>query len=156
MKTPEQILSEIELLMTEYTNQKNLERIEQEQKSATVNEIIEYICDANGLTPSEIRSNTRQRRIVEPRQLLATLLKLGLLISYNEVGAIIGNFDHATVLHAIKQVSNRYSMYPIYRELVDNDIENLFPSEQVQNYIKARISNPHLDRNNSAAKLYQQ
>ena len=117
----------------------------------TPNEVAGHVAACCGVQPELIFTKTRKREIAEARQLLSTLLKFGLKLSAAQVGIMVGNFDHATVLHGINQVSIRYQVYPKYRDSVDNMIEHLFNADQ--EHIKARIIDPHLDRKHTYAKL---
>ena len=63
---------------------------------------------ATGIKPDSIRSNTRQREIVEARQIFCWLLRTNTDMSFNEIGQYASHrkMNHATVLYSVKMVEN--------------------------------------------------
>lgn len=57
-------------------------------------------------TGQSIRTITRKREVVEARQITMYVLKQRTNLSLAAIGAVCGNKDHSTVLHALKTVEN--------------------------------------------------
>lgn len=76
--------------------------IRYENKPITIEEIIEKVCTHYGLDESTIHTKTRKREIVQARQIAMYLAKKHTDHSSSKIGQLIGNRDHATVLHACK------------------------------------------------------
>jgi len=169
MKTPDEILSEhglepnpiddcilidypgIVRLMHEYADQF---RPKPQPEQPTPERIRQVIAQFHDLTDEQITMACNRPEIVEPRQLAMTLIKIGLGKSLAFTGVELGNFDHATVLNAIKRVHERYTCYNHYRIMVDSMISELFPSTDQQQYITDRIIDPHKDRRETAVKHF--
>jgi len=122
----------------------------------TPERIRSVIAQFHDLTDEQITMSCNRPEIVEPRQLAMTLIKIGLGKSLAFTGVELGNFDHATVLNAIKRVHERYTCYNHYRIMVDSLVAELFPSADQQQYITDRIIDPHKDRRNVLSKFTPQ
>lgn len=134
-----------------------MERIRKEQRDQQnqnkLNHILNTVALFHDIEPDMLKVKRRNRVIVEPRQLCFALIMFGLKMSCERVGEQMGQFDHVTVLYGIGKVSERYQAYKHYRSHVDEIIAILFSSDEIQQHIKARIIDPHLDRKHSYAKL---
>ena len=94
--------------------------------SARIKTIIEIVAEFYGLKPSDICKHTSDRRIIFARQLAQYLAYRRLQsggCSLAAVGVVTGNgkaYDHVTVRHSIKVVSNyKYTKrngHPVYPE----------------------------------------
>ena len=78
----------------------------QETKPITIETIISKVCEHYNLDESVIHSKTRKREVVQVRQIAMYLAKKHTEISASKIGMLIGNRDHATVLHACKIVKD--------------------------------------------------
>ena len=76
--------------------------IRYENKPISIEEIIEKVCAHYKLDESAIHTKTRKREIVQARQIAMYLAKKHTDHSSSKIGQLIGNRDHATVLHACK------------------------------------------------------
>lgn len=114
--------------------------------------ITHHICTVFGIDPNTVFSKTRKREIVYARQLIATLYRFGLRMSLATVGINTGRRDHATTLHSVIKVSERYEIYGDYRNTVNDIISYLFPLKSDRVYIKTRIIDPHKDKRESLTK----
>lgn len=84
-----------------------LYNIEQSSTIETATEsIINAVCEKYKIDRKTIKLRTRKRAIVEPRQIAMHLLKRNTKHSLSQIGKMLGNYDHATVLHASKTVIN--------------------------------------------------
>ena len=82
-----------------------------ELKPITINDIVDKVCAHYKIDSSALLAKTRKREIVQARQIAMFLAKKHTDISTPKIGKIIGNKDHATVLHSCK----------IVKELLDVD-----------------------------------
>jgi len=118
-----------------------------------IDTVINTVCNAYQIDPALIQIKTRRQEIVEPRQLIFALVMFGLRISCIKTGRQIGKLDHATVLHGIRMVSERFTTYKDYRVTVDYIIRSLWSDPDQQQYITDRIIDPHKDRRNVLSKF---
>ena len=147
MKTLEEKLSEIHNLIGEYLNTVNKLRTDfKDNNLPTPQQIMEHIADRNCEPLDAVLQKSRKREFVDARQMMAAVLKFGLRMSQENVGELLGGLDHATIKYSINQVSNNYNTYKDYREMMNQAIEHLFESVEIQQYIKARIVDPSIDR----------
>ncbi len=100
-----QLKREINLDLTRHIVKKTVECAE--SKPITINEIIEKVCAYFNVEPSAIHSKTRKREVVQVRQVAMYLSKKHTDTSLSKIGQLIGNRDHATVLHACKIVKDQ-------------------------------------------------
>jgi len=168
MKTPDEILTEhglepnqiddcilidypgIVRLMNEFADQF---RPKPQPEQPDIDTVINTVCNAYQIDPALIQIKTRRQEIVEPRQLIHALIMFGLRISCIKTGRQIGKLDHATVLHGIRMVSERFTTYKDYRQTVDYIIRSLWSDPDQQQYITDRIIDPHKDRRNVLSKF---
>lgn len=75
-----------------------------ESKAVTIDHIIQTVCSHFGLEPATIHTKSRKREVVQARQIAMYLAKNNTDFSTSKIGTLIGNKDHATVLHACKTV----------------------------------------------------
>ena len=91
----------------------------------TIDYIQKVVCDYFNLPIESIQSRTRKREIVQARQLAMYFAKKMTKSSLAIIGMQCGNKDHATVLHACKQVANMAETDKQFRYWVD-DLEKKF------------------------------
>jgi chromosomal replication initiator protein len=73
------------------------------QKNKTPLSMVKSMCDKFGVSYDEICGKGRARAIVRARQIMMTALKSATKLSLAEIGRVVGDRDHATVLYAIAQ-----------------------------------------------------
>ncbi len=78
-----------------------------ESKPLSIEDIISKVCAHYSIEESAIHTKTRKREIVQVRQVAMYLAKKHTDSSSSKIGQIIGNKDHATVLHACKIVKDQ-------------------------------------------------
>ena len=81
-----------------------------ENKPITIENIISKVCEHFKLDEAAIHSKSRKREIVQVRQIAMYLAKCHTDISASKIGHLIGNRDHATVLHACKNIKDQISV----------------------------------------------
>lgn len=75
-----------------------------ESKAITIDDIITTVCKHFGLENAAIHTKSRKREVVQARQIAMYLAKKHTDFSTAKIGTLIGNKDHATVLHACKTI----------------------------------------------------
>ena len=73
-------------------------------KALTVHDIQRAVCDQFHVKPDDLRSKSRQKDIVYPRQIAMYLTRELTGISLPKIGKEFGGRDHTTVMHAINKV----------------------------------------------------
>jgi chromosomal replication initiator protein len=98
---------------------------------------IESCCKELELPLEILRSKTRERIIVRPRQVIMYFLNRMAGIGQVDTGAILGDFDHSTVIYATKTVSNdlEHKYYDvvstynkvdlIYKSIINDNLEQI-------------------------------
>ena len=92
-----------------------------ENKPITIDNIISKVCAHYDLDESVIHTKSRKREIVQIRQIAMYLAKKHTEISASKIGILIGNRDHATVLHACKTVKDLIEINKSFK----SDIEEI-------------------------------
>ena len=74
----------------------------------TTNEVIDRICSFFFTSRENITINRRFKEIIEVRQIICHVLYYDkfLNLSYQSVGKIFNNQNHATVMHSIKKLND--------------------------------------------------
>ncbi|MDG7056410.1 MAG: chromosomal replication initiator protein DnaA [Wolbachia endosymbiont of Meromenopon meropis] len=75
-------------------------------KSITIEEIQRKIAEFFNIKVADMHSNRRLRGLVRPRQIAMYFAKKFTQKSLPDIGRSFGGRDHATVIHAVKQVEN--------------------------------------------------
>ncbi len=75
-------------------------------KSLTIYDIQRAVCDRFHLKLEDLRSKSRQKDIVYPRQIAMYLARDLTDLSLPKIGKEFGGRDHTTVLHAINKIEN--------------------------------------------------
>lgn len=91
----------------------------------TVDKIYEVVCEHYDVTEQSVKSRTRRREVVHPRQLIIYLISKYLHMPTARIGRSVGGRDHSTVLHSISQVEQRMKISRDYRQEVE-ELEKAF------------------------------
>ena len=75
-------------------------------KSTTIAEIQKKIAEFFNIKIADMHSNRRLRSLVRPRQIAMYFAKKITQKSLPDIGRSFGGRDHATVIHAVKQIEN--------------------------------------------------
>lgn len=87
-----------------------------EKKIVTPDLIIDVVCDHFGITRDMIKSKSRSIDVARPRQIIMYLCKTMTELSHDAIGFHLGGRDHATVIHGVKTITERYK--------TDEDMKN--------------------------------
>ncbi len=77
-----------------------------EKKIITPELIVEVVAEHHNITTADIYSKDKSRSVSYPRQIVMYLCRKLTDLSVTEIGKILGNRDHSTVLHGCDKVSN--------------------------------------------------
>lgn len=91
----------------------------QSKRVITIEDIIVKVCNHFELEPSAIHTKSRKREVVQVRQIAMYLSKKHTDSSSSKIGQLIGNKDHATVLHACKIVKGQYEVDKSFRAEIE-------------------------------------
>jgi chromosomal replication initiator protein len=94
--------------------------VRKETASVTIDNIIKAVCKYFELSPEAIHTKSRKREVVQVRQVAMYLAKKHTDSSSSKIGRLIGNKDHATVLHACKIVKEQCEVDKSFRADVEN------------------------------------
>ena len=99
-----------------------------EQKVITCEAILQQVVTAFSIDMKSINSKSRKREIVWARQAAMSLCKKYTTQSVSRIGQVVGGRDHATVLHALKNVEDLLSTEVEFREMY-NKVEKSLQSK---------------------------
>ena len=109
---------EVDIEMTERVVRRAVRNMS-EQKTISVEDVMEKVCAHYGVETTAISAKTRKREIVQVRQLAMYLAKKHTDASSAKIGKLIGKRDHATVLHACKIVGGQLEVDKAFRSEVE-------------------------------------
>ncbi len=89
-------------------------------RELTVDNLQKLVCDFFSVPYEELRMKVRRRDIVKARQITMFLAHQHLNASLKEIGSKLGGFDHTTVIHSCKTVSDLMQSDPSYKQEVDD------------------------------------
>jgi chromosomal replication initiator protein len=95
--------------------------VRKETALVTIDSIVKVVCKYFELDPAIISTKSRKREVVQVRQVAMYLAKKHTDASSSKIGRLIGDKDHATVLHAYKIVKEQCEVDRTFR----TDIENI-------------------------------
>jgi chromosomal replication initiator protein len=81
------------------------EIIPRTKHALTADGIMKLVALQFGLKTIDLKSDKRTRKITVPRQICMYLMRKHLLLSFPEIGKIMGGKDHTTVMHAATKVA---------------------------------------------------
>ncbi|MDP3015405.1 MAG: chromosomal replication initiator protein DnaA [bacterium] len=79
--------------------------IQQSSKNITGNQVVKAVADFYEIPQSDLISRSRKKKIVEPRQVTAFLLRDILDMSYPDIGDKLGKRDHTTIIYSYEKIS---------------------------------------------------
>ncbi len=91
----------------------------QNEKRLTPEHILEVIAEHYGVRPEDIKSQRRTKEIVLPRQIAMYLIRVLNDISLEDVGKILGNRDHSTVIHGYEKIINEMNTNAELKNSID-------------------------------------
>lgn len=92
------------------------------QKNKTPLSMVKSMCEKLGVSYDAVCGSGRARTLVRARQIMMTALKVSTKLSLSEIGRLVGDRDHATVLYAIGQIEKAKSSDLILSAEIDQMI----------------------------------
>lgn len=83
-------------------------------------QILEIISEECEVTVEQILSKTRKREVVDARYIYFAALKLKFNLSLENIGRMVGNRDHSTVMNGLTNFYNRFFLETNYKNMVNN------------------------------------
>lgn len=95
--------------------------------SRTINmELIrQVVCDYCNISPSEMESGRRERRVAYPRQIAMFLTRTLTEASFPEIGAYYGNRHYSTVMYACEQIEKNIVSDIKLKKIIDDLTEKI-------------------------------
>jgi chromosomal replication initiator protein len=85
-------------------------------------EILKGVSEYYHVTIQEMKSKSRKANYVRARQAAYYFLKLYTRLTLKEIGTLLGNRDHTSVIHGLQTIKHLVEVYPdIGRELSEID-----------------------------------
>jgi len=81
----------------------------EKEKIITADHILEVVAEHYNIRVEDIKSQKRTKEIVRPRHIAMYLVRLMMDISLDDVGKLLGNRDHSTVIYGYDNVVNDLS-----------------------------------------------
>ena len=108
--TVKKILAYRELIADADINIELVEKITHEiirgDREYTPDMIIEKVAAYYSITPDEIKGSSRQKNTALARQISMYLIRKLINMPLTDIGAVMGNKDHSTVMHSIKKIES--------------------------------------------------
>ena len=82
--------------------------------------IINTVCEHYKMKRSDVLKHDRHQPIAHYRMIIQYLLKECNRFTNKEIGSLTGGYDHATILHAKKVISNRMEVDSKFRREINN------------------------------------
>lgn len=104
-----------------------------ERRPITVEEIIAHVCSHCNAKKEDIFTKSRKASIVEVRQIAMYLAHKHTKLPISKIGILVGNRNHATVLHSVKTVEEQMANNNAYKqkvEEIEKDIKMHKPIEK--------------------------
>lgn len=98
-----------------------------ERKIITPVLIVEVVAEHYNITPADIYSKDKSRSISYPRQIIMYLCRRFTDLSVTEIGKILGNRDHSTVLHGHEKILKDMEKDPALQNTIDVLIKKINP-----------------------------
>ena len=87
-------------------------------QSGDQEKIIKLVCQTFKISPAALSGKGRTHHLALGRQVAMYLLRIEGGLRYTEIGKILGNKDHSTVIHAIKKIEQLISADPTTRSTI--------------------------------------
>jgi chromosomal replication initiator protein len=81
--------------------------VRSQQKVLTMDQIIECTCEHCNIRQEDVYGKSRKANIVLARQLSMYFAQQLTKLTTSKIGTLVGNRNHATVIHSVKTIENR-------------------------------------------------
>ena len=94
-------------------------QIKPKDKMVTIDEIQNVVAEKYNIRVNDLKSKSRRRELVNPRQIAMYISKVLTNDSLQQIGRKFGNKDHTTVIHSIKKVEENKVNDPILFRVIE-------------------------------------
>mgnify|MGYP004524252451 CR=1 FL=1 len=126
--TVKKILAYRELIADADINIELVEKITHEiirgDREYTPDMIIEKVAAYYSITPEDIKGSSRQKNTALARQISMYLIRKLINMPLTDIGAVMGNKDHSTVMHSIKKIESGMST-PEFADVIRDITANI-------------------------------
>ena len=98
------------------------------KKNITVKHLMDAICEFYTLEMDDLLSQTREKRISLPRQILMYLMREELKHSFPSIGRELGGRDHTTVMHACTKITKESENNIQLKQEIETLKQNIYSS----------------------------
>lgn len=98
-----------------------------DKKIITLDSIVNIVAEYYGITYADIFSNNRSRNIAYPRQICMYLGRKFTGLSLGDIGRLMGNRDHSTILHGFNKVTKDMNSDSSVKNIIDLFIKKINP-----------------------------
>jgi chromosomal replication initiator protein len=103
--------------------------LQQQKKGFSIDDLMSRVAEHYQLTARDLKSETRVKTVVRPRQVAMYLARKLLDSGYAEIGRAFGNRDHTTVLHAEAKIRDLLNDDPDFKSEVSRLEANINNSQ---------------------------
>ncbi len=103
---------------------KELFDVDSNQK-VTLSDIMQKVSEKYQVTPDDLKSNSRQNRIILPRFSAMFLARKLTDLTTTDIGKEFGDRDHSTVVNAVNKVEDNMKNNPEFKEMLEDLILEL-------------------------------
>ena len=89
------------------------------ERTLTPDHIINVVAEHYAIRPEDIKSQSRMKDIVLPRQIAMYLIRRLNDLPLSKVGEILGGRDHSTVIHGFEKIDREISVNPEFAETIE-------------------------------------
>lgn len=98
------------------------------KRNITIKHLINIVCDFYNIEEADIMSETREKKISMPRQIIMFLMREEMKASFPHIGKEIGGRDHTTVLHAHKKITKELENNLQLKQELETLKQNIYSS----------------------------
>lgn len=99
------------------------------KKTITLDNIIDIVSEYYGISSSDVYSLNRSRNIAYPRQICMYLGRKYTGLSLSDIGKLMGNRDHSTILHGFNKVEREAATDQSVKNIIDLFIKKINPEQ---------------------------
>jgi len=93
--------------------------------TVTIEKIIDEVARTYGVTPEDIKSNSRKAEVSNARQVAIYAIRTITQITYEMIGKEVGGRDHATIVYSLQQTESKMKKNPKMKATIDDIIQNI-------------------------------
>lgn len=96
-----------EILVKELVDQEKPRPNGHPRNHITIKDIVHCVVDYFSLNNKQLTGSSRKKTLVVPRHILMYILRTELNLPYEEIGRVLGNRDHTTIMHGVQKIEQQ-------------------------------------------------